>query len=142
MTHILVIDNNPFSRMLLADTLRSSESGTTVVTAAHGFKSLDRYQEHRPDLVIAEIRLQELEGIDTILSFRELDRELPVLLTSRGLPVLLATRAAAVTTLDASSTTSSAALGCSLLNAVRACLAHPVAAPRENGTVHWSDAPR
>jgi len=131
MTHILIIDNDPDARTLLADTLLSSGPEMTVATAAHGCKSLDQYQEHHPDLVIAEIRRQELDGIDTILNFRELDRELPVLLTSRGLPIMLALRRLPITAFHATATASNAVRRCSLLSAVRTCLARSVARPKK-----------
>lgn len=120
MTHILVIDNDLYGRMQLTDILLSIDSETTVASAAHGYKSLELYIEHHPDLVIAEIRKQEIEGFDTILNLRKLDRELPVLLTSHGLPVRLVSE----TTLNPCPTAPSATSKCGLLSAVRTCLSN------------------
>jgi CheY-like chemotaxis protein len=127
MAHVLVIDNNLFSRMQLAEVLLSSESEMTVATAAHGSRSVEQYVEHHPDLVIAEIRMQELEGIETILNFRELDHDLPVLLTSRGMPVLLTSHGLPTAALEANAAASSAVHRCSLWSAVRSCLPSPAA---------------
>ena len=59
---ILVVDDEPVLRETLAEALDAD--GFRVVTAADGREALSRFREHQPDLVVLDLMLPELSGIE------------------------------------------------------------------------------
>jgi DNA-binding response OmpR family regulator len=59
---ILVVDDEPTLRETLAEALDAD--GFRVVTAADGREALSRFREHQPDLVVLDLMLPELSGIE------------------------------------------------------------------------------
>lgn len=59
-TAVLVVDDNRLVRELVRDTFL--EAGFTVITAAHGREALDRVAEERPDLIITDVVMPEMDG--------------------------------------------------------------------------------
>lgn len=70
MASILVIDDEPEIRALLRTVLESA--GHTVTEATNGREGVARYRQQPADLVITDIHMPELTGLDLIL---ELTRE-------------------------------------------------------------------
>ncbi len=59
---ILVVDDEPTLRETLADALEAD--GFRVVTAADGREALTQFRAERPDLILLDIMLPELSGIE------------------------------------------------------------------------------
>ena len=59
---ILVVDDEPTLRETLAEALDAD--GFRVLTAADGREALSRFREHNPDLVVLDLMLPELSGIE------------------------------------------------------------------------------
>jgi two-component system, OmpR family, KDP operon response regulator KdpE len=79
---VLVIDDEPRITKLVSIAL--SEEGFRVVTAATGEEALVRAEEVRPDIVLLDIMLPDLDGIEVMRRLRE-RRPVPViLLTAKG----------------------------------------------------------
>jgi two-component system KDP operon response regulator KdpE len=79
---VLVADDEPRITKLVAIAL--SEEGFRVVTANGGEQALQKAEEVRPDIVLLDIVMPDLDGIEVM---RELQQRLPVpviLLTARG----------------------------------------------------------
>jgi DNA-binding response OmpR family regulator len=76
---ILVVDDEPTLRETLAENLEMD--GFRVVTAADGRQALDRFHQSQPDLVILDLMLPELSGIEVC---RVIRRE-------SGVPILMLT---------------------------------------------------
>jgi DNA-binding response OmpR family regulator len=76
---ILVVDDEPTLRETLAEALDAD--GFRVVTAADGSEALLRFREHHPDLVVLDLMLPELSGVEVC---RILRRE-------SGVPILMLT---------------------------------------------------
>ena len=79
---ILVVEDEPTLRETLAENLELE--GFRVVVAADGREALDRFRQTQPDLVVLDVMLPELSGIEVC---REIRREsgVPILmLTARG----------------------------------------------------------
>ena len=66
MSKILVIDDEELVRTLLRTILEMD--GYTVIEAGDGRTGIAVYREHRPDLVITDILLPELNGLETIIA--------------------------------------------------------------------------
>ena len=80
---ILVVDDEESMRIALKEAL--SRSGHAVVTAADGLEGVRRFEEDAPELVIADVRMPRLSGLDLLKRVREKSREAPfVLITAYG----------------------------------------------------------
>jgi len=81
MATILVVDDEPKITQLVRDYLESAGFG--VVTAGDGREALMRARTERPDLVILDLGLPQLDGLDVTRSLRR-DGDLPIImLTAR-----------------------------------------------------------
>jgi CheY-like chemotaxis protein len=77
---ILVVDDDEPSRNVMADTL--ADAGYTVEMAADGYEALDIAARRSPDLVVSDLAMPGIDGI-------ELARRLHVF--AAGVPVVLTT---------------------------------------------------
>jgi two-component system, OmpR family, alkaline phosphatase synthesis response regulator PhoP len=81
MKTVLVVDDEPKIVQLARDYLE--HAGFDVVTAANGRTALDQLRKRRPDLVVLDLGLPELDGLDVTRSIRR-DSSLPIImLTAR-----------------------------------------------------------
>jgi two-component system response regulator (stage 0 sporulation protein F) len=65
MATILIIDDEEMMRILLRSALQSA--GYEVVEAANGRQGLELYRQRPTDLIITDIAMPELNGLDLIL---------------------------------------------------------------------------
>ncbi len=80
---VLVVDDDDDIRTVLAEVLRRAD--LDVVVAATGREALRRAFEDRPDLVVLDLGLPDLDGMEVLSRLRDMS-DLPVLvLTARGL---------------------------------------------------------
>ena len=78
MKTILIVDDDP----LILKTLSThfSKSGYEVLTADDGRECLQRYSESMPDLVILDIRLPDLDGLEALRRIRDIDPKATVII--------------------------------------------------------------
>ncbi len=82
---ILLVDDEPTLRETLAEALEGE--GWTVVTAGDGAEALERFRSDRPDLVLLDLMLPELSGIEVCRILRA-ESDVPiVMLTARDAEV-------------------------------------------------------
>ena len=62
MPTILVVDDDPHIREVIGFALQ--KAGFATVEAENGEQALARFQETRPDLVVLDIVMPELDGTD------------------------------------------------------------------------------
>ncbi|HLL78849.1 MAG TPA: response regulator [Ktedonobacteraceae bacterium] len=80
--HILVVDDDPRITDLLRRVL--AYEGYSVTTAATGQEALNRALERPPDLIILDIMLPELNGLEVAQRMRAAGDSIPILmLTAR-----------------------------------------------------------
>ena len=77
---ILVADDEPHFRTFLGTIL--SNAGYSVLTAENGLTAWNLFQQHRPDLVIADLQMPQLDGLGLTRKIRELDPDTPVIIMS------------------------------------------------------------
>jgi two-component system OmpR family response regulator len=79
---LLVVDDEPSIRELLTASLRFA--GFEVFPAEDGAEALKLAELHRPDLVVLDVMLPDLDGFTVTRKLRERGREMPVVfLTAR-----------------------------------------------------------
>ncbi len=75
---ILVVDDEPNARTALAEILK--EEGYSVETAADGFKALSRFEDFGPDLVLTDLKMPGMDGVELLKKLRVQVPDLPVVL--------------------------------------------------------------
>lgn len=69
--NILLVDDEPHYLMLLGDILRNE--GWTVFTAENGGDALEKIEEHRVDIVISDIYMPVVNGIELQKTLKKRD---------------------------------------------------------------------
>ena len=84
MAKILVVDDAAFMRMMIKDIL--TKNGYEVAgEAENGAVAVSKYSELKPDLVLMDITMPEMNGIDALKMIREYDPQAKVvLITAAG----------------------------------------------------------
>jgi len=82
---ILIIDDEPQLVESLAVRLKASDYA--VQTAPDGVSGINKFKEEPPDLVILDIMMPGLSGLDVLKELKQLNSSLPVImLTAYGTP--------------------------------------------------------
>lgn len=71
MAMILVVDDAAFMRKKCAQLL--VENGHTVVEAGNGAEAIAKYQETKPDGVLMDITMPDMDGLQALKQLRQLD---------------------------------------------------------------------
>ncbi len=78
---ILVVDDAAFMRMMIKDIL--TKNGYTVVgEAENGAKAIEKYKELKPDLVIMDITMPEVDGIEAVKGIKKIDANANIIMCS------------------------------------------------------------
>lgn len=79
---ILVVDDSVVIRKLVTATLSEVRGMEVVATAATGKIALTKIQQCHPDIVILDVEMPEMDGIETLQHIRKLSPRLPVIMFS------------------------------------------------------------
>ncbi|MDR0433733.1 MAG: response regulator [Gracilibacteraceae bacterium] len=83
MVKLLIVDDQKGIRQLLREVF--SESGYNIETCADGLRALELIAEFDPDLVIMDIKMPGLNGIDALRRLRATDaRRQVIMMTAYG----------------------------------------------------------
>ena len=77
---ILYVENDVLVRESIVAFLE--DYNYEVYAAADGKEALDQFAKNRPDVLITDLDLPEISGIDLIKTIREISAELPVVVVS------------------------------------------------------------
>lgn len=78
---ILVVDDAAFMRMMVKDVL--SKNGFTIAgEAENGAKAIEKFKELNPDLVIMDITMPEVDGIQAVKEIKKLNGAAKVIMCS------------------------------------------------------------
>jgi DNA-binding NtrC family response regulator len=75
---ILIVDDEVNARAALIELLR--DEGYSVESAADGFKALGKVADFAPDLVVTDLKMPGMDGLQLLEKLRENDPELPVIM--------------------------------------------------------------
>ena len=71
MRTILVVDDAAFMRMRCANLLK--DNGYAVIEAANGLEAVNSYREARPDAVLLDITMPEMDGLTALKEIKKID---------------------------------------------------------------------
>ena len=81
--HILVVDDEPLVRSSLSELL--TLSGYAVSVAANGREALNMLKDHHADILITDIKMPEMDGIQLLQQLKNIYPQIPVIIiTSYG----------------------------------------------------------
>ena len=79
--NILICDDAAFMRMMIKDIL--TKNGYTVCgEAENGLRAVEKYSELNPDLVLMDITMPEMDGIQSLKKIKENDSSASVIMCS------------------------------------------------------------
>ena len=79
--NILICDDAAFMRMMIKDIL--TKNGYNVVgEAENGAKAVEKYNELKPDLVLMDITMPEMDGIQALKKIKETDSSAMIIMCS------------------------------------------------------------
>ena len=78
---ILICDDAAFMRMMIKDIL--TKNGYNIAgEAENGAKAVEKYNELKPDLVLMDITMPEMDGIQALKKIKETDPNASVIMCS------------------------------------------------------------
>ncbi|MBZ2173863.1 response regulator [Schnuerera sp. xch1] len=78
---ILIVDDASFMRMMIKDIL--TKNGFEISGEAdNGINAVEQYKELNPDLVIMDITMPEMDGIQAVKEIKEIDQEAKIIMCS------------------------------------------------------------
>ena len=75
---LLVVEDNVHQRLLYEEELK--DEGYLVLTASDGREALQVAQRDHPDLVLLDINMPVMDGLDTLGKLLEVDHHIPVII--------------------------------------------------------------
>ena len=78
---VLICDDAAFMRMMIKDIL--TKNGYEVAAEAeNGIKAVEKYNETKPDLVMMDITMPEMDGIQALKKIKETDANANIIMCS------------------------------------------------------------
>ena len=78
---VLICDDAAFMRMMIKDIL--TKNGYEIAgEAENGQKAVEKYSETKPDLVLMDITMPEMDGIQALKKIKESDGEAKIIMCS------------------------------------------------------------
>jgi len=81
MAKILVVDDAAFMRMTLKR-ISEAQGHTVVGEAGTGIEAIEKFEELRPDLIIMDITMPGMNGIDALRRIKEIEPKAKVIICS------------------------------------------------------------
>lgn len=80
MAKVLVVDDASFMRMRMTKLL--TENGFEVEEAENGAEAVAKYEELKPDLVLMDITMPVMDGIEAVKKIKEGDADANIIMCS------------------------------------------------------------
>jgi DNA-binding response OmpR family regulator len=80
MPRVLVVDDEPDAVELLREFLAAK--GYEVTTASDGEEALLKVKQDRPHLILLDVRMPRMNGMEVLKRVREIDREVGVIMVT------------------------------------------------------------
>lgn len=91
MKTILLIDDDP--SLLRVTEYNLSQAGFSVLAAPSGHRGLELFREKRPDVVVSDVQLGDMDGLDVLEFIKEECPDVPVIIITAFASIELAVRA-------------------------------------------------
>jgi len=68
---ILAVDDHPLFRSGIAALLATQPDMNLVAEATNGREAVEQFRTHRPDIVLLDLKMPEMNGLDALVAIRE-----------------------------------------------------------------------
>jgi len=68
---VLFVDDHPVVRAGLQSLISAEEGMEVVAQASSGAEAIDLFRKHRPDIVLLDLHLQDMQGVDVIRKIKD-----------------------------------------------------------------------
>lgn len=75
---VLIIDDEKLIRWYLRENME--KSGYTVIDTEKGNEAIKLFSEHLPDIVLLDVNLTDISGIDVLSAIKSIDKDVPVII--------------------------------------------------------------
>lgn len=80
MSTILIVDDSAYARRTMRKLLEVAQH--TVVEAASGIAAIESYYLQKPELVLLDLTMEDMDGFDVLRKLREMDPQVKVVVVS------------------------------------------------------------
>ena len=80
MSRVLIVDDEPHAVELLSEFLTGK--GYEVLTASNGDEALCRVKEERPHLILLDVCMPKMSGLEVLRRVREIDQEVGIIMVT------------------------------------------------------------
>jgi len=78
MKKVLIVEDDAAQRMLYEVELE--EEGYDVLLAKDGFEAIEKVREHRPDIVVLDLMMPNMHGLDALRKILSINPNIPVII--------------------------------------------------------------
>lgn len=82
MIKLLLVEDDANLRYIVQSGLQELIGGYEVIVAANGAEGLDAWKEHQPDIIVSDVDMPVMNGLEMVERIRETDGDTPILFTS------------------------------------------------------------
>jgi DNA-binding NarL/FixJ family response regulator len=82
LVRILVADDNPAVRRYLRGLLEQQSDWLVCDEASNGQEAVERFQQARPDLIVLDFQMPEMNGLDAARQIVDLSPKTPILMVT------------------------------------------------------------
>lgn len=84
MSHVLIVEDSPTMRALLASALEELDGLVKITEAASGFEALRALPRDRFDLIVTDINMPDINGLELVSFVKQNDayRSIPLVIVS------------------------------------------------------------
>jgi len=72
-TSLLLVDDHPLLRKGLAQLMELEDDLAVVAEASNGESALELAEQHNPDIILLDLNMQGMDGLETLKALRETD---------------------------------------------------------------------
>ncbi len=81
---ILIAEDNVVNMKMAKAMLRFIVPGATVIEAKNGKECLELFKVNKPDIILMDVQMPEMNGYDATKAIRQIDAEIPVIALTAG----------------------------------------------------------
>lgn len=82
MIRILVVDDNPAVRRCIRGALEQQDDWRVCGEAGNGQEAVDRFRQNRPDLVVLDFQMPEMNGLEAARVITKISPDVPILMVT------------------------------------------------------------
>lgn len=76
--HILIVDDSRIMRQIVKRTLKQAGfSESTYSEASNGYEALEIFQKNKPDIILSDWNMPEMDGLSLLQEVRKSDGDIP-----------------------------------------------------------------